>query len=107
MGLVTLFATMGLVVNDLIAALSLLGSFLVLVGSFGSEWRLGRFYTWSIGGLIVGTLFQVCIAVSGIPAELIGFILRLPATTINGLLVLSFILLLVHAWIQRNKYRFQ
>ena len=56
----------GIMINDLLAILSLLGSTILLLGSFFKAplKRYGQIADWSVLGLIFGILFQISMAVT-------------------------------------------
>jgi hypothetical protein len=95
----------GTMINDLLAVLSVIGSVILFFGSFSNAplRRYGRIADWSIGGLVIGGAFQVCMVISNNMPDKIGFLLRLSPLVVNGLFVISFFLLLGRWLIRRYK----
>jgi hypothetical protein len=86
-----LFAGFGLVINDVLAILSAIGSFMVLLFGRNSG---QRFPYWAASGLVFGAFFQVCLyATKMMPAKLGVF--RLDPTLVSGLLVISALFLVL------------
>jgi hypothetical protein len=108
MELLNFFAMIGMVINDLLAIFSVIGSVVLFFGSF-SDTPLGRYgeiANWSILGLIIDGLFQISMAITGTTPEKIGILVRMTPVMGDGLLVLSFILLIGRWWLKRNRYKF-
>jgi uncharacterized membrane protein len=106
MELLNIFAMMGMVIDDILAILSVVGSAMLFVVSFSKApmRRYGTIANWSIGGLVVGSLFQISMAITGTTPEMVGIVFRMTPMMANGLLGLS-LLLLVGRWlIRRNRY---
>ncbi len=108
MELLNVFAMMGMVIDDLLAILSVLGSVILFFGSFSDAplRRYGRIADWSILGLVLGALFQISMAITRTTPEKIGFLVRVTPMIVNGLLGLSLLLLIGRWWIRRNRYKF-
>jgi hypothetical protein len=106
MEILNLFAMIGMVINDLLAILSVLGSVILLFGAFSKAplKRYGKIFDWSILGLIFGGLFQISMAVTGTMPEEIGIVFRMPSMMINALLGVS-LLMLVGRWLIRRTLR--
>jgi len=108
MEMLNFFASIGTVIDDLLAILSVIGSVILFFGAF-SDARLGRYgriANWSIGGLVFGGFFQLSMAITGSTPDQIGFVVRMTPLMVNSLLGLS-LLLLVGRWlIRRNRYKF-
>jgi len=106
MEIINVFAMVGMVINDLLALLSVLGSFIMLLGSFGkASWKkYGRIADWSILGLVFGWVFQVSMAVTGTTPEQIGLVFRMSALMVYALLSVS-LLMLVGRFIIRKVLR--
>jgi len=71
MDILNVFAMIGMVINDLLAILSVLGSVILLFGAFSKAplKRYGKIAEWSILGLVFGGLFQISMAVTGTTPE--------------------------------------
>lgn len=114
-GLFAILGTVGTSINDLAAALSVLGSSILLLAAiFFPKIRLrdlDLFGNWSILGLMLGGLLQVCMYLSGIVPEKIGFILKLSPEMVNLLFGISLLLLCVRFLIlgkyKKSKGKFQ
>ena len=107
-GIVTILGMVGMAINDWLAILSIIGSLVLLVGSFftnTSSAKFEQFAEWSIVGLVMGGIFQVCLFLSGNMPEQIGIIFRMPSGTVSLLFVLSFLLLVARFVITRNRPR--
>lgn len=107
MGLINVFAMMGMVINDIISIYSVIGSLMLFIGAFSkkSRNRFSQFADWSILGLVFGGLSQIAMAVTGTTPEKIGVIVRMPHALVDGLLLLS-LLLLISGWcIRKNRRR--
>lgn len=105
MELLNIFAMIGLVINDLVAIVSVIGSVILFVGSFSSASlrRYGRIADWSILGLVLGALFQISMAITGTTPDKIGFVVGMTPMMVNGLLGLSLLLLIGRWVIRRNR----
>lgn len=105
MGILNIFAMMGMVIDDLLAILSVVGSVILFIGSFSntSLRRYGPIANWSIGGLVFGIFFQICMAITRTTPEMIGLIFRMPPMMANGLLGLSLLLLIGRWLVRRNR----
>ncbi len=103
MEIVNVFAMVGMVINDLLAVLSVLGSFIMLLGSFGkaSLKKYGQIANWSILGLVFGWGFQISMAVTGTTPEQIGVVFRMSALMVYALLSVSLLMLFGRIIIRR------
>jgi hypothetical protein len=97
-----------MVIDNLLAILSVIGSAVMFIGSFSDAplQRYGKIADWSILGLVLGVLFQISMAITGTTPEMIGFIMRMTPLMVDGLLGLSFLLLIGRWWLKSNRYRF-
>ena len=93
--------------NDIFAILSVIGSAVLLLGAFAPIGKFGEIANWSIGGLIFGGAFQVCIMITGMQAEKIGILVRMPMNIVTSLFILSLMLLIGRWQLCRLRYRFQ
>lgn len=109
MELLNLFAMVGMVIDDLLATLSVIGSVVLFLGSFSKAplKRYGKIADWSIAGLIFGAFFQISMIVTGTVPEKVGVLLQMTPILVNGLLALSLLLLAGRWWVRRNRYKFQ
>lgn len=103
MGILDVFASMGMFINDVMAALSVLGSTILLFGAFSKVplRKYGPFANWSFAGLAFGLLCQISMAITGTTPERIGFLLPMSALMVDALLGVS-ILMLGGRWIIRR-----
>ncbi len=109
MELLNIFAGIGIVVGDLFAILSVIGSVILFIGAFTSNSPLrkfGRIANWSVMGLVFSVIFQLSMAITGTTPELIGAVVRMTPIMVDGLLILSFILLVGRGWLMRNRYKY-
>jgi hypothetical protein len=106
MGLINVFAMMGMVINDLISIYSVIGSLMLFLGAFSKtpRNRFRQFADWSILGLVFGGISQICMAITGTTPEKIGF-LRMSPILVDGLLLLSLFLLIGGWWVRKNRRR--
>lgn len=106
MELLNIFAMIGMVINDLLALLSVLGSLILLFGAFSKARlnRYGKIANWSILGLVFGGLFQISLAVTGTMPEKIGVVFRMPALMVSALLGVS-LLMLIGRWMIKRVLR--
>ena len=104
MELISIFAAIGLVIDDLLAIFSVIGSTILLFGAFSKAplKRFGQIADWSILGLIFGGLFQVSMAVTGTSAEHIGAVVPMSALMVNALLCVSLLMLTGRWMIKRT-----
>jgi hypothetical protein len=102
-------AVSGMVYNDVLSLLSVIGSsFMFLSALFGAPLRrLGELGEWGMAPLIFGTLFQIAFLMIGVAPETekIGFIIPMTPNVITGLFVASFLLLAGRWWLRRGLYR--
>ena len=103
MEIITIFGGVGMIINDLLAVLSAIGSLIMLLGSFGkASWKkYGQIADWSIIGLVFGWGFQISMAVSGMMPEQIGIVFRMPALMVYALLSISLLMLIGRIVIRR------
>lgn len=106
MEIITVFAYIGITINDMLAVLSVLGSIVLLIGVFVSLGKTGQFADWSIGGLIFGGIFQLSMVVAKVEAEYVGILIRMPSAVAISLFMLSALLLLLRWQIKRNRHKF-
>ena len=109
MEFLNIFAMMGLMIDDLLAILSVIGSLILLIGSFSKAplRRYGKIADWSIMGLVLGGFCQIAMAITGNVPEFVGFLVRMKPGMVNGLLFLSLTMLVLRWWIRRNRHSFQ
>jgi hypothetical protein len=109
MELLNIFAMVGMVIDDLLAIFSVVGSLILLIGSFSNApmRRYGSIANWSIMGLVFGGFFQIAMAITGNVPDLVGFVIRMHPAMVNGLLLLSLAMLVLRWWIKRNRFRLQ
>ena len=109
MEILNLFAMVGMVIDDILVILSVVGSVVLFLGSFSDTplRRYGKIAEWSIAGLIFGSLFQISMIVTESTPEKVGIFFQMSPGLVNGLLMLSFLLLAGRWWVRRNRYRFQ
>src|SRR6266540_4865840 len=107
MELLNIFAMVGMVIDDLLAIISVIGSIVLLFGSFSNAplRRYGRIADWSILGLVSGAFFQFSMAITRTIPEQIGFVVRMTPIMVKGLLALSFLFLVCRWRLRRNRYR--
>ena len=103
MNMIELFANMALVVNDLFAMLTVLGSSILLLGSFVPMGKFGQIADWSIGGLIFGAAGQVCIFLAGMQNAKIGILVPQSFWAINLLLLASIAMLMLRWRLRSNQ----
>jgi hypothetical protein len=106
MEILNVFAMVGMVINDLLAIFSLVGSTILLFGAFSKAplRRYGQIANWSIMGLAFGVLFQVSMAVTGTTPELIGIVFRMPTLMVSAMFAVS-LLMLFGRWLIRRTLR--
>jgi hypothetical protein len=106
MQVINFFAMVGMVINNLLALQSLLGSVILLFGSFAkaSLRSYGKVAEWSIVGLVFGLLFQISMAITHTTPEQIGFLIPMSALMVDALLGVS-LLMLVGRWLIRKTLR--
>ena len=109
MEFLNLFAMVGMVIDDILASLSVVGSVILFLGSFSNApvKRYGKIADWSIVGLIFGSLFQISMIVMGTVPEKVGIFFQMTPSIVNGLLTLSLLLLVGRWWVRRNRYKIQ
>ncbi len=113
MGLIEIFGGVALVIGDILAGMSLLGSALLLVTAFtaGSRSRGSireRALQWSVMGLVFGIGCQVCLFLSHQDTHPEGFMLRIQPELVNLMLGLSLVVFVLATVIRRmiaSEYR--
>jgi hypothetical protein len=100
--LFVILAMSGNFYNDVLALISVVGTFLMLLGSIpgGPSRRLAAVSEWSLSVVFFGIVFQVSIMVTGLNPEKIGFILPMHPTLVTGLFAVSSLFLLGYWWLQ-------
>lgn len=85
MELLNFFAMVGMLIDNLLALYSVLGSAILLFTSFSnnSSRRNSQFTDWSILGLAFGGLGQIAMAITHTTPEQIGFILQMSPASVN------------------------
>jgi len=108
MELLNVFAMAGMVIDAIVAIISVIGSVILFIGSFSkAPLKLyGRIANWSILGLVLGIFFQLSTANTGTTPDQIGLVIRMIPIIVNALLALSLMLLLGRWWLRRNQYKF-
>jgi len=106
MQLINFFALIGISINDLLSIASAITSFILLVGSFFNmpRNRFGPIANYSIGGLVFGSLFQTCMAITASTPASIGALIPMSPLAVDGLFVLSLALILVR-WLLLKRSR--
>jgi len=106
MELIKVFAMIGLVINDLLAIFSVIGSAILLFGAFSKAplKRFGQIADWSIAGLFFGALFQISMAATGTTSEHIGVVVPMSPLMVNALLCVS-LLMLIGRWLIKRTLR--
>jgi len=104
-----LSAVSGMIFNDLLATLSMVGTLLLFLGSFSSNnisARLVSLGEWSTAPLVFGSLFQVALYITGLAfeTESIGFVIPMSTGMVNGLFAVSILLLIAHWWLKKKKF---
>src|SRR5688572_4119747 len=107
MGILTIFSGIGMFINDFMSIISVFGSLILLISAIffpnASPRKLDNFFNWSIGGLLMGGVFQVCLLITGMMPEKIGVMFRMPFNVVNALFILSFLLLLARFWVIKRR----
>jgi hypothetical protein len=103
MDIINVFAMIGMMINDMMAILSMVGSTILLLGAFSKTplKRYGKIADWSILGLVFGILFQVSMIITNTMPEKIGFIAPMTPLMVNALLGVS-LLMLIGRWVIRK-----
>lgn len=102
-----LLALSGNFYNDVLALISVAGTFLMLIGSIPGIplRRLAAIGEWSLSAVFFGILFQVSILVTDLNPEKIGFILPMHPAVVTGLFALSSLFLLCYWWLKRAQVK--
>jgi hypothetical protein len=108
MEILNIFAMVGMVIDDLLAILSVIGSSVLLIGSFSNTplRRYGKIADWSIMGLVFGGLCQIAMVITGNVPERVGFVFRMESGMVNSLLLISLAMLVLRWWIRRSHVGF-
>ncbi len=103
MQIINLFAMIGKVFDNLLALQSLIGSVVLLLGSFGkaSIRSYGKVAEWSILVLVFGLLFQASMAITHTTPESIGFLMPMSALMVDTLLGVSLLMLFGRWYIRK------
>lgn len=107
MEMLSMFAAIGLMFNNLVALASAFGSAVMLLRAFVPARKFGEIADWSLAGLVFGGFFQLCILFTGLEAERIGILLPLPINVVNALFVTSLFLVLLRWNIRRQRQNFR
>lgn len=99
MEILNVFAMIGMVINDLLALLSVIGSLILLFGAFSKAplRKYGKIAEWSVLGLFFGGLFQISMAITGTMPEKVGIVFRMSSLMVSALLGVS-LLMLIGRW---------
>jgi len=103
MTVVELLGYVGSIINDVVSILSLIGSLILLLGSFGKATikKYGKIAEWSIMGLVFGWGLQIAMEVSNTMPEKVGFIFPISPLMVYALLGASS-LMLIGRWLIRR-----
>lgn len=103
MEVIGILAMVGTIINDVFAILSVIGSSILLLGSFGKApmKKYGRIADWSLVGLGMGWMFQICMVITHTTPEKIGMIFRMPTLMVYALLSVSLLMLIGRFVIRR------
>lgn len=103
MEFLNLFAMIGMMFNDLMAILSLLGSTILLFGAFSKAplKRYGQIADWSVLGLVFGILFQVSMVITNTLPEKIGFVFSMQPIMVSAMLGVSLMMLIGRFFIRK------
>lgn len=106
MEIISVFAMIGMFINDLLAILSVIGSAILLFGVFSEAplRRYGKIADWSIVGLCMGGAFQIALFISGSMPDRIGFVFPMESLMVSALLGIS-LLMLIGRWSIRRILR--
>lgn len=96
--LIDIFAGMGMVIDDLLAIISLIGAFIILFMRKPDE----KMAFWAVGGLFFGAVGQICLTIKGMPAN-IG-IFQMNPGLVNALLLATLGLLILRPILRRRNY---
>jgi len=112
MEFVDIFAMIGSTINDILSILSVFGNVILFLNSFSNTpfERYGKIAEWSTAVLVFGSVSQVSMMATENTPEKVGLLFQMAPNLVNGLLVLSFLLLVGSWWvrkIRRNQYKFQ
>lgn len=89
MAFIEIFAGVGLVAEDVLALMGLVGCIMIYL--FGRRAR--QFIEWGVMGVVFGWMFLLCMALTGPLPERIGMVIGLPPLVIVALLAVSTLLL--------------
>lgn len=93
MNMIEIFAGIAVAIGDLLALMSFVGSAITLLLALVGAPSSSRFSTWSIGGLVFGTVCLISLALTNSTIERIGIFQMSPATM--GITLFGSFLLLV------------
>jgi hypothetical protein len=105
--LLLIFAMSGNFYNDVLALVSVIGTFLMLLGSLWNGrfgWLVG-IGEWSLSAVVFGILFQFAMGVTGLIPDQIGFVFPMYPAMVNGLFALSCAFLAGYWWFGRKKLK--
>ena len=109
MKVLALFAMSGYFYNDVLVLISILGSSVLFITAFPHSpfERLIGLAEWSSAPIVFGTLFQVCLILTGVAAETESIGVLVPMTTdlVSGLFALSWVLLGSRWWLRRSGFK--
>jgi hypothetical protein len=102
--LFTILAVSGNFFNDVLALVSVTGTFMMLLGSIPglSLRKVAAIGEWSLSAVFFGILFQAAIIATDMDPEKIGFVLPMHPALVTGLFALSALFLLCHWWLKRT-----
>jgi hypothetical protein len=102
-----ILAVSGNFYNDVLALISIVGTFMMLLGSIPgiSLPKMAAIGEWCLSAVFFGILFQVSIIATGMNPERIGFVLPMHPALVTGLFVASSLFLLCCWWLKRTQVR--
>ena len=105
--LMIIFAVSGNFYNDVLAVISVVGTFMMLVGSIsgGSLRRFVDIGEWSLAAVFFGVLFQIAMLIMDLVPEKIGFLFGMTPTVVNILFGMSCLFLVGYWWAKRNQIK--
>jgi hypothetical protein len=103
--LMIIFAMSGNFYNDVLAIISIVGTFMMLIGSVTgtSLRRLVGIGEWSLAAVFFGVLFQIAMLVMDLASEKIGFLIPMWPVVVNLLFGMSCLFLVGYWWVRRNQ----
>ena len=102
-----LFAISGNFYNDVLALISVVGTFLMLLGSIPGvplRW-MAAIGEWSTSAVFFGILFQVSILATDLDPESIGFVVPMHPALVTGLFAVSAFFLLCCWWLRQTQVK--